>query len=83
MSCQTHKDLRRAYGEAVETLRSAMLILADAASYPDEPEIYTTAQDQVAFQRSKCESVLKAIKTHMHQHQCATHNAEWIAPHNL
>jgi len=83
MSCRTHHDLRRAYGEAVETLRSAMLILGDAAGAPDEPEVFATAQAQVVLQRNKCESLLKALKTHLQQHQCASQAAAWTATHQL
>ena len=70
-SCQTHRDLRSAYGEAVETLRSALLVLGDAAGFPNEPEVSAAAQEQVALERTKCESLLKALKTHVNQHQCA------------
>lgn len=81
-SCQTHRDLRSAYGEAVETLRSAMLILGDAAGFPDEPEIYTAAQEQVVLERGKCESLLKALKLHLNQHQCApARTTAWTATH--
>jgi hypothetical protein len=45
-SCQTHRDLRSAYGEAVETLRSALLVLGDAAGYPNEPEVSAEARSR-------------------------------------
>ena len=79
-SCQTHNDLRQAYGEAVETLRNAMLIAGEAAGYTDEPQVYTSAQEQVAFQRVKCETLLKTLKTHVSQHQCAVHAPAWSGP---
>ena len=79
-SCQTHRDLRSAYGEAVETLRSALLVLGDAAGFPDEPEVLAAAQEQVALERTKCESLLKALKAHLSQHQCAaTRGVAWTA----
>ena len=59
------------YGEAVETIRSALLVLGDAAGYPDRPEVCAAAQGQVTLERSKCESLLKALKAHLSQHQCA------------
>ena len=71
-SCQTHRDLRSAYGEAVETLRSALLVLGDAAGFPDEPEVCAAAQEQAALERTRCESLLKALKAHLGQHQCAS-----------
>jgi hypothetical protein len=77
-SCQTHRDLRNAYGEAVETLRSALLVLGDAAGFPNEPEVYAAAQEQVTLERTKCESLLKALKAHLNQHQCApSRGAAW------
>ncbi len=80
ISCQTHRDLRSAYGEAVETLRSAMLVLGDAAGLADEPEVYAGAQEQVNLERTRCESLLKALKAHLSQHQCApARNAAWTA----
>ena len=75
ISCQTHRDLRNAYGEAVETLRSALLVLGDAAGYPDRPEVCAAAQGQVTLERTKCESLLKALKAHLNQHQCAVRSA--------
>ena len=75
ISCQTHRDLRSAYGEAVETLRSALLVLGDAAGFPDEPEVYAAAQEQLTLERTRCESLLKALKVHLSQHQCAMRSA--------
>ena len=45
-SCQPHRDLRSAYDEAVETLRSALLVLVGAAGFPNEPEVCAAAQEQ-------------------------------------
>ena len=79
-NCQTHRDLRIAYGEAVETLRSAMQVLGDAAGFPDEPEVWAAAQEQVVLERNRCESLLKALKAHLKQHQCAPARAvAWMA----
>jgi len=78
--CQTHRDLRSAYGEAVETLRSALLVLGDAAGYPDEPEVCAAAQERVTLERTRCESLFKALKAHLSQHQCApVRTAAWTA----
>jgi len=64
----------------VETLRSALLVLGDAAGFPDEPEVCAAAQEQVVLERTKCESLLKALKSHLGQHRCAsTRRAEWTA----
>ena len=79
-SCQTHRDLRSAYGEAVETLRSALLVLGDAAGFPNEPEVCAAAQEQVTLERTRCETLLKALKAHLNQHQCgSSRGGAWTA----
>jgi len=59
-----------------------MLTLAEAADFSDEPEVYHAAQDQVAFERGKCESLLKALRTHVNRHQCIERNATRTATHH-
>jgi len=64
----------------VETLRSALLVLGDAAGYPDEPEVCAAAQERVTLERTRCESLFKALKAHLSQHQCApVRTAAWTA----
>ncbi|HSR06886.1 MAG TPA: hypothetical protein VLM42_07035 [Bryobacteraceae bacterium] len=47
----------------METFRSALLVLGDAAGFPNEPEVCAAAQEQVALERTKCEFLLKALKS--------------------
>jgi len=70
--CQTQADLLRAYTEAVENLRVAVLALGDVARRPEEAAVYGAAQGHVDYQRSQCESILKALRRHLGQHGCVS-----------
>ena len=81
MDCETHRDLRRAYEDAVDTLRLLMRAQVDAAGTPGEPHLFKSAHDQVIYQQGKCDSLLKVLKTHVTQHGCAAHTEMWTATH--
>jgi hypothetical protein len=65
---QKEKGELQAYAEAVAKLNTLLLRLGDAAA--GEPRSYHATQEQVTFQRGKCESLLKALATHVRHHEC-------------